>query len=205
MTTIAFPTLSLSAPAAVEWGLRANTQVFTSPLNGSVQTLELPGARWAGSFTWQTLEEADATLLQAFLVKLRGQANRFTLHPYHRPVPRGTIALSAVTLTSAVAALATTCSLTGCGAGGTLKAGDYFSVAGELKMAVADATADGAGVIATATFEPPVRASAGWSGGAAVTTNKPTATFMLSDPHVRWNTRAPVFTDIALDIVEVFE
>jgi len=167
-----------------------------------VQTMELPGARWTVSFIFDALGEADAALLQVFLLKQRGQANRFTLYPYHRSVPRGSINLSGVTLAAGVAQFATTCNLAGCGAAKTLKAGDYIGVAGELKMVTADATADGAGAITGVTFEPPVRTA--WSNGASVTTDKPTAVFMLSDPHVRWNTRAPLFTDIPIDAVEIF-
>ena len=205
MTTIAFPTLSRRTPGAVEFGLKANTQVFTSPLNGSVQTLALPGARWTAAFTWANLAEADAALLQAFLAQLRGQANFCALYPYHRSVPRGSIALSGVTLNGAVAQFASTANLANCGASKTLQAGDYFAVAGELKIATAAATADGSGNMTGVTFEPPVRASAGWSNGAGVTTNKPTATFMLSDPHARWATRVGTGTDIAFDLVEVFQ
>lgn len=204
MTTFAFPTLSRDAPQQADWGLKSNTQVFTSPLNGAVQTAELLGARWTGSFLWDILTEADAALLQAFLVKLRGQANRFTLFPYHRPVPRGTIALSGVTLGAAVAQLLNTCTLNGCGAATTLKAGDYIAVAGELKMVTADATANGGGVMTGVTFEPPIRTAAGWANAASVTTDHPLATFIVKDPHVSWSTRAPIITDVPFDFVEIW-
>lgn len=203
MTTYAFPTLSRSAPPEVIFGLRANTQVFTSPLSGGVQTLELPGARWTQSFTWPQLDEADASDLQAWCMQMRGQANRAALKVYHRPVPRGSIALAGVTLSASVAQFAAGATLAGCGAGATLQAGDYFAVGTELKMAVADATANGAGVMSV-TFEPPVRASTGWSAGAAVVTNAPTAVYVLTDPHVKWTTGRGVRTSIALDFVEVF-
>jgi hypothetical protein len=102
-----------------------------------------------------------------------------------------------------VAQFATTCTLNGCGAGATLKAGDYIGVAGELKMVVADATANGSGVATGVTFEPPARAA--WSSAAPVTTNKPTALFMLTDAHARWATRPGLYSDFQLDLVEVFE
>jgi hypothetical protein len=204
VTTYALPTLSRSAPPSVEWGLKSNTQVFTSPLNGAVQTMELIGARWTASFTWQNLDEADASDLQAVLLQARGQANRLSQYAYHRPVPRGTIALASVTLGASVAQLANSCTLNGCGAGATILAGDYISVAGELKMITADATANGSGVATGVTFEPMVRAVAGWSSGASVTTNKPTATFILADPHVRWTTGRALRTDVPVDLVEVW-
>ena len=200
MSDITFPTLSLSAPAEVEWGLRANTQVLTSPLNGSVQTLELPGARWFTSFMWETLEEADAALLQAFLVKLRGQANRAVLFPYHRPTPRGTIA-GTVLANGAIAQGATTWTLDGLTGGTTVKAGDYLACGGNLVMAVADATASGGGAISV-TVEPPTRTAI--ADNAAVTYTNPTSRFILQEPDVRWNTRSPVLTNVSLAFVEAF-
>jgi len=204
MTTLSLPTLSRTNLPAVEWGLKANSQVFTSPLNGSVQTMELPGARWTARFSYTDRNEADSALLQAFAVQLRGQANRLAVYPFHRSRPRGTISLSGVTVSGAVAQLANTVTLAGCGANATLKAGDYFAVAGQLVMATADATANGSGVMSGVTFEPPVRAATGWADAAAVTLDKPTATFILQDPHFKWTAKPGVFTDFEFDLVEVF-
>ena len=208
MTTYAFPALSRSAPYSVEFGLKSNTQVFTSPLNGSVQTLELLGARWAETFTWQNLQGADAELIKSLLTKLRGQANRVSKTPYERPAPQGTINLAGVTVNGAVAQFAASANLSGCGIGKTFADGDYFSVAGELKRCTAAFTADGSGNMTGVTFEPPVRAAAGWANTAAVTTNAPTALFIPSDPHVKWQGKPGgpngVMYDIAFDLVEVF-
>lgn len=200
MSNITFPTLSRSSPPTVEWGIRANTQVLVSPLNGSVQTLELPGARWFTSFTWETLAEADAALLQAFLVKLRGQANRAVMYPYHRPTPRGTIA-GTVLANGAIAQGATTWTLDGLTAATTVKAGDYLACGGNLVMAVADATASGGGAISV-TVEPPTRTAI--TDNAAATFSYPTANFILQDPEVKWATRSPIFTDVSLAFVEAF-
>lgn len=199
--TIAFPTLSRADAGNLAWYLQSNTQTFESPLDKTVQTLELPGARWGFSCTWANLLEADAALLQAFLVRLRGRSGRFTAHNWARPRPRGTCALSGVTLAAAAALGDTAASLAGCGAGATLLAGDFIGIGGELKMVVADATADGSGTLA-ATFEPPLRAAAG--AGDAVTTEKPTATFMLDEDRTSWTTGAAVITDVALAATEAF-
>lgn len=204
MTTYAFPTLSVTAPPAARWGLKSNTQVFTSPLNGAVQTLELLGARWTVGFSLETLPKADARLLRAFIAKLRGQANRFTLSPFEMLDRSSTISLSGVTLGASVAQLANSCTLNGCGAGATLLQGEFFTVAGELKMATNDSTANGSGVMTGVTFEPMVRTAGGWSSGASVTTSGPTATMMLTDPHATWNTRAPMLSDFEFNAVEVW-
>lgn len=204
MTTITFPTLTRAAPGSWEFGLKSNTQVFTSPLNGAVQTMEMLGARWTAAFQWQNLQGADADKVKTLVTQVRGQANRIALWPYQRPVPAGTINLAGVTVNGAVAQLANTLNLSGCGAGKTLLEGDYFSVAGELKRVSTGGTADGSGNLAGVTFEPPVRASAGWANAAAVTTNAPTALFIPSDPHLKWMDRAGPFTDCAFDLVEVW-
>ena len=205
MTTIAFPTLTLAAPPSFRMRLISNTQADQSPLNKSVQTYELPGACWGVTLPWSALSEADASLLQGFLAQLRGRANRFTLGNLARPVPRGTIALSSVLVNGAVTQGATTVAIDGCGAGATLKIGDMFAVGGELKMVVsANVTANGSGEMATVTFEPPVRAVAGWANNAAVTTSNPQATFMLTGDTSEWETSAPQITDIAIDAIESF-
>lgn len=204
MTTISFPTLTRSAPRVVQFGLRSYTQTMESPLTGSVQTIEIPFAsRWMTSFTFTDLDESDTPLLQAFLLKLRGRANRAALWNFARPVPQGTIALSGVTTSGSTAQGATSVTLTGCGAGATVLSGDFFSVGGELKMAVADATANGSGV-ASVTFEPPVRAVSGWTGGSSVTLNKPTALFIQNGDEASWSTQPRLRTDVPLDMIEVF-
>lgn len=89
MPSATFPTLVQAAPTTLEFGLVSNTQTFVSPLNGTVQTLEMPGARWRASFSFENLSDADAATLQAFLVTLRGQAGRFYLWNFARSTPRG--------------------------------------------------------------------------------------------------------------------
>lgn len=199
--TIAFPTLSRADAGNLAWYLQSNTQAFESPLDKTVQTLELPGARWGWSCTFGNLLESDAALLQAFLVRLRGRAGRFTAHNWARPRPRGTCTLYSVTVAVDAALGDTNASLAGCGASGTLLAGDFIGINGELKMVVAAAVADGSGAMSV-TFEPPLRA--GVAAGAAVTLDKPTAVFMLDEDRTSWTTGAGVFTDVALAATEVF-
>ena len=201
MTTIAYPTLSI-APARMQFGLRANTQVHRSPLTGSVQVLELPGARWRASWSYGRLQEADAALLQAFLARLRGQANDFTVYNFARPVPRGTINLSGVTLTNSVAQFASSVDLSGCGAAKTLLAGDFIGFGGELHMVVAAATASGGGAMTGVTVEPPVRTAQ--LAGVSVTTDKPTVTMMLEDPEASWSSMPAMQTGFELAAMERF-
>lgn len=211
MSNIAFPSLSAlrDSPPSLDWRLISNTQVFTSDLSGSVQTLELPGSRWACDIPWADLEEDDAALLQAFLAKLRGQANRALIHNFARPVPRGTINRSGVTVDSLVSPLAgpsagaTEVTLAGCGAGGTLVTGDFFGVGTELKMVVDGPYVAGAGgQMVEVAFEPPVRAA--WSYGASVTLTRPTCRMILAEPVSRWSTRPGKLTDLPMSFIEMF-
>lgn len=199
MTTLAWPTLSRTAPRDVEWGYRANTMDFPSPLSGSVQTVEMPGIRWLVAFTLENLSEDDAGPLRAFVARLRGRAGRFTLHPFHRPEPRGS--LRGTPLVKGAGQSGTTLLIDGCAVGATLLEGDFIGVNGELKMVVADATADGAGEM-TLTIEPPLRASP--ADNAAITLQRPTATFMLTEDTVKALTSPGRFSTISINAIEVW-
>lgn len=199
MTTFAFPTLSIPTFSTLDWWLDPNTQVFESPLDKSVQTLELPGSRWRFSGVFNVLQEPDAALLEGFLAQLRGRANRFTMYNQSRPVPRGTVNLSGV-LVNGNQAAGTTLNIKTAGAAKTLLIGDYIGVNGEVKIVVANATADGSGN-ASVTFEPPLRAAV--TDGMAVTTNQPTATFMLASPSdLRWSKMPPYLSTYTLEALE---
>lgn len=204
MTTYAFPTLS-RPPSSFVWRLLSNTQTLESPLTGSIQTIELPGARWAFTASWPGFTETDAALMQSFLAKLRGQANRFTMYNFARKVPRGTAAgvptVNNESGSPTTLQTGTTLITKSWTAGVTLKEGDFFGVNGELKMVTAAATADGSGNM-TITFEPPLRASP--AHGAAITYTNPTATFMLSNPVSEWNTAPGKFTDFTIQAQEQF-
>ncbi len=57
------PTLTMpAAPGfrASRFGLIANTQTFRSPLDGTLQTLELTGARWQANYELPPMARAQA-------------------------------------------------------------------------------------------------------------------------------------------------
>ena len=199
MTTLTWPTLARSAPRMLDWSLVPNTQTFQSPLSGSVQTVEMPGARWKAAFTMDNLTEADSALLQAFLVKLRGRAGRFTLHNFARYEPRGT--QRGTPLVKGAAQTGNTLIIDGCTVAATLLAGDYFAVNSELKMVVEDATANGSGEM-TLTIEPPLRSSP--ADNAAITLLQPTAVFMLSNDELKWNTQPGRLSSFSVDCIEAW-
>lgn len=200
MTDLAMPVLSRTGPPDFTFELWSNTQTFVSPLNRSVQTVENPGARWRCAFGWKNLAEADSSILQAVLAQLRGQANRLLVPNYARLNPRGTIAGQSPTVNGAGQS-GNTLVLANCGATKTFLRGDFFKVSGEFKLVTADATADGAGALSV-TFEPPLRSSP--ANAAAVTLASPTCRMVLEQDKVGWMTRAPLFTDVNLSLVESF-
>lgn len=184
MTIYTWPNLSRIAPGSLDWGLTSNTQAFGSPLSGSVQTLELPGARWRFSFDMNSLAPEDSAILRAWLVGLRGRSGRFYMHNMSQSSPRGAgggspvvsgAGQSGVALSTNGWPLSTT----------VLKVGDFFEVNGELKMVMANVVSNASGV-ATVTFEPPLRASP--ANLASIITVKPKAIFKLDDDTVRWLT-----------------
>lgn len=199
MTTLSWPLLTRAAPGEMEWTLEANTQTFVSPLSRATQTVEMPGSRWRTNFTLRNLQVADTAILQAWMAQLRGQAGRFYLHHFARALPLGT--LRGTPLVKGAAQSGTSLLIDGCTVGATLKAGDYFAVNSEFKIAVTDATASGAGEM-TVTFEPPLRSSP--ADNAVVTVESPKAIMHLTDDAMRTLTRAPNISDIVIDAVEVW-
>jgi hypothetical protein len=203
MTTFAFPTLSRSKPSEWRFGLRSNTLVHVSPLSGQMQTVELPGARWFFAARWLNLLDADRAVFEVFLMKLRGQANRFTVHDFSRPVPLGTMRGSPVTSGSiAAGAVSFNINAGGGQAGTTLLAGDKLNVGGELKMVVDPlVTLNGSGIGAVG-IEPPFRSAIG--GGAAVAWDRPTAVFVATEPEWSAEINAPSLALFGLDAMESF-
>lgn len=173
------PTVSMpSSPGftRTRFGLRANTQGFESPLNRSVQTLELVGARWFAEYELPAMSRAQAAAWLAFLVGLQGRAGRFYGFDPDAKTPQGTWA--GTPLVNGASQTGSSLILDGFSASATVKAGDYFTVNGELKMITADGTADGTGNL-TVSFKPSLRASP--ADDAAITSSNPTCTMMLID------------------------
>ena len=201
MADIVWPS-GLRAPASMQWGLRSNTLVYTSPLSGAVQTASSPGARWICSLQWNNLRRADADAILAVLLQLRGRANRLVLwdlaHPGFRGTATGTAQVDGASQTGNTLAIATSVT----NRTNWCLPGDKFGVNGELKMVTAAANTNGSGDT-TLTFEPPLRASPGDTQQVVI--DSPTAKFILADNDVRWGTsRAGVISDLQIEMVEAF-
>lgn len=200
MSTIAWPTGRAFTPEAFTWGFRANDRIFESALNGSVQTASIPGSRWAAVLQFTNQTSAERAALEAFLLRTRRE-RRIALHRLDRPRPRGTVALSGVTLGVLAAQFAGQVQLAGCGAFATILAGDMLGIGGQLCMAAENATASAAGA-ATVQLTHELRSAA--AAGSVVTTNRPTATFIQTSPELDFSwvgTHHPGFT---VELREVF-
>lgn len=201
MSILTFPTLNRNFISSGTFGLMPNTQVFESPLNRSVQTVELPGARWLFSYNFESLESGDIRKLKAFLAQLRGMSGRFYMEDktYLRsgtaagtPLVKGANQVGSTLITD----------------GWTpsqpllLDVGDYISIDYELKIITQVASSDSSGN-ATLTFEPPLRNSP--IDNAAIVVNSPKAIFRLSgDEADSFSLQPPFHSDFTLDGIEVF-
>ena len=166
---------------SVRFGLRANTQRFTSPLNKSVQTLELPGALWFASFELPPMTRDQAAAWQAFLIDLMGSSGRFFGADPDGAAPRGAYDSGLDTpLVAGAAQTGASLATDGWRANqtGLLLPGDFLEVGGELKMVTTRVDSDGGGA-ATVSFKPALRASPADDAPLALENTR--ATMMLAD------------------------
>lgn len=202
MTILTFPTIR--QPSRASYRLRGNTQSHRSPLDGTVQTLEMPGAVWELTVSWESLDVADTRILAAFLADLRGGAGRF----YYSPAtwsPRRATGGGSPLINGAGqsgAALATD----GWSASAqAMLAGDWLSYTDtlgrrRLHMVTADATANGSGQ-ATLAITPAIRRAG--ADNAAIDVAAPSGVFRLpNDDTPEVNLRPPSLGSVNLTMVE---
>lgn len=155
--------------------LMSNQRENSSPFGGDQQVVDMLNDLWTVSLTLPVRRHAEGAEVETFLNSFRGQVNWINLWHFVRPQPRGT--LRGALLTSGTQAQgAAQLVLSGGTAGGTVRAGDLFGAGGQILMASADATADGAGAITIPLVN---RLRAAIATGQSVTWDKPTAPFRL--------------------------
>lgn len=82
MSGTLLPPPVFSLPSRFSFGLLANTQSGgRSPLDGTEQTLRMPGERWVASLGWDGLTPDEWRPLAAFITALGGRAGRFGWSP----------------------------------------------------------------------------------------------------------------------------
>ena len=194
MTTRTFPAIK---PNSMTWELIANSQQFVA-LSGAIQTAQRPGQRWTVQLEYAALVAADRAVLQAFVVQVLGQADNFTLTP-HDYSPRG--AFGGTPVVNGAGQSGNALNIDGCSASVTnwIRAGDFFQVGTELKMATQDASSNGSGEVALS-FVPELRSAPG--DGASITTTEPTGVFRFVQPRMGWSSRPPFISLMTLECVE---
>ena len=194
MAILTFPATLI--PSRSTWGIKFNSEQFTSPITGTTQTVQRLGARWKATLEFTGLSPAQGGELDAFLAALGGRSGRFFLYPHHRP---GNVAAGVTS--GALAAGATTCTATGYTPNAQVfKAGDYVAIGGQLKILTAPATANSSGAV-TLQFAPPMRSALG--SGLSVVGNKPTVVMMLdSDEYLIGRSAEPVMDSFVISCSE---
>ncbi len=189
------------------FSLMTNTQRFVSPLDGTSQTRELPGAKWRGSYTLPPMPRATAAPWLAALAKLRGGANRFKEGDPDCRTARGVA--TGTPLVNGAAQTGASLITDGWTAGqtGILLAGDYIEFTNgngnaALHLVVADANSDGSGN-ATLAIEPPIRTAPADNAAIVVTAPK-CEMALIDDEQAVWQADQTGLFSISFSGIEVF-
>lgn len=175
MATITLPSFFSTLVHSCRLELSTNQRVGASPFGGSEQAIDLLNDRWLMSCELPVYLIGDGAGVEAFIGAMRGQTNVTNLYHLARTAPRGTVR-GTLTLNANAAQGASSIVVTGASpATGTLLAGDMLSVGGLLLMVSSDCTAV-AGVITVPITN---RLRTAQNSAAAVTWDKPTASFRL--------------------------
>lgn len=131
---------AIPAPTEFEFELLGNVRASASQFDGSVQTTEVPGARWVFTARWSILQGDEARAMTVLAAKLRGGARRYLVPFFNKPEPLGTQRGAPTVNASGTAG--TTLALANCTIGMTFQAGDVWVLeTGQAVMIDEDATA----------------------------------------------------------------
>lgn len=196
MAVFDYPELLM--PQLMDFGSIKAGVSHQSPLNGSSESVEFPGARWRIGLTLPqaAARSKRAALAEGFFGRLAGGVHRVRMRHFLQPIPRGTmrgtptVAVLAAWGAESIA-IATS---------GTLLAGDFFKVGGQLCRAAEDC-APVAGVLTVPLVQ---RLRAQVNVGAAVVWDTPT--FLAVYPSMSFAAAyGPGRAEgVQLDLVEVF-
>lgn len=200
MTSIAFP--AALGVARMTWSLQRNDMEFRSSFGS--QAVEIASPVWVVSFESPPMRDTNSGVWKSLLMTLRGKTKQLELWDIQRPTPIGTMRGN-MTLNGDHAQGATTLSIIATGENSkTLLAGDLLGLGStttqQVVMVVADATSNGSGIISV-TIEPPLRNA--FTGGAAVTWDKPKALFRRSESLSSWDySPGNIVSGFKLDLIE---
>lgn len=196
---IVYPSLS-RAPSDISWGLVDNTEVHKSPFNKTVQTLYRFGRYWQARITYDELNQADASLIEAFFGKLKGRSGRFYLPDHSRLTPRGNPGGTPVT-TNIHTAGSTALYVSGWtpAALGLLLPADRVQIGDNFFM-VLDQVDSGLGGDSFVYIDPPIAVEI--PAGVSLTLDAPKCRMMLSNDSIMWNIAPPILTSVSFSVEE---
>jgi hypothetical protein len=185
-------------PVNASWGLRKSGAQFTSPFNGTTQSLDYVAERWAFSTSLAPMLSYASGDMEVLGNLLAGGVNRLRAGHPTRKQPMGTLRGSPTVQTAAArgnASLAISATT-----GQTLESGDYIGVSGHLLQVAAPAVSVG-GVM---TVQLVNRIRGPIATGTAVVWNEPKALFICQSMQ-NSSVHMPGFVEgMALDFIEVY-
>lgn len=182
MSTLDWPDDAAFAPRSQSLVHVVDRNAITAPLTGK----RWARTRWA-KWGWQlefSGEQffADRARLHGFLSYVLAGGHFLRLPHFKHPEPFGTVKRTGIACLSA-SAFATSVVMTGGNPGGTLLAGDWFSIAGQLFRVGEDTVFDGAG-FANVKFSNAVRVPL--PNAASVTLSNPLGIYALTENSLQW-------------------
>jgi len=199
MSVITFPsTLHIMKQT---WGSTRLDTKFESVFG--TQAVEVNPPLWTSTLESDQLNENVSGAWSAFIMQMKGQTNQLALWNLGRPVPLGTMRGTMTFNTTAIQGATTLSIIASTESTKTLKAGDYLgfgaTVTQQVVMVMADATANGSGIISV-TVQPPLRNA--MAATTAITWDKPTAFFRQKQGAVSWEYTETFASGFSLDLIE---
>lgn len=199
MSAILFP--STLYAKSLSWSQVRMDLSFSSAFGS--QAVEVSPPLWSAELSSDSMYEADSGIWQSLLMKLRGQTNQLELWNLARPAPLGTMRGTMTLNLAATQGDVTLSIISATEATKTLKQGDMLGIGSgttkQVVMVMADATANGSGVISV-TVEPALRNN--HSLAAAVTWDKPTALFRRTNSESKWSYDTTMAGGFSLSLIE---
>ena len=203
--TVTYPfTFPAVGVVSSNFGLKVSVAMSQSPFTLRQQVYDNSGSMWQGDVTFKRTRIADANLIKAFVVGLKGQFGTFL---YGDPDflalgPVGTA--SGTPLVDGASQTGTTLAVKDFGLNETvLKAGDYFqlgtALTSRLYQVTEDIASDGVGD-ATLHFLPALRSSPSDNDPLTITGAK--GLMRLSGNNVGWSADFANIHDISISFVE---
>ena len=171
--------------ASMSMRLRRSNAMTESVFTLQQQVYQYTGAVWEAEITLPPMSYADAKAWQAFILSLRGMRGTFLMGNPLDVSATGTA--TGVQLNGAGAVRSTYINISG-SAGGTLKAGDTFSIGSgddtHIHTVMQDVTLDGSGLGAI-DIEPPLRTT--YADNTTLDFTLPKGVWRLASNNIGWD------------------